>query len=260
LKKKIYVSVCLVICVLLSGCGNEIPQMTDEQQNMIAEYATGTLLKYSGNYHDKMIRRENPDEAEPADSETDLIDEEESEKDLSDEHLTENAEIESKDSSGENEADIPDDVPAISANDVAAQPSFSLPELLQTPGFSVEYDGYEICDAYSGADEGELAFEMTASAGRKLLVLKFLVTNVSGQDQFFDVFSQSAKVKVTAAGETQGALLTMLDNDLLTASANMGAGETATYVVVVQVKEESTVDSIQMSVNCQGNTGKYLYE
>ena len=224
---------------------------------MIAEYATGTLLKYSENYHDKMIPIENPDQTiDPEDNQEST---KENETVSPDNHLTDTTETESNDHLGNDEKDEQDDMPVISANDVEPQVSLALPDLLQTPGFSIEYDGYEICDAYSGADEGELAFEMTASAGRKLLVLKFCVSNVSGQDQFFDVFSKNAKIKVTAAGETQSALLTMLDNDLLMASANMMAGESSTYVVVTQVKEESLVDSIQMSVNCQGSSGQYQY-
>ena len=136
--------------------------------------------------------------------------------------------------------------PSVSDNDATIPVSISLATLLQTPGFEIVCDGYELCDSYSGADEGELAFEMSASPHKKLLVLKFKVTNVSGQDQVFDVLSKGARARVRAAGGSQGALLTLLENDLLTASMTMAADQSRIFVILSQVDEGSIVDSVEL--------------
>ena len=246
---------------MLTGCGNEIPSMSQQQQNMVVEYATGTLLKYSGSYHNKMIRRESAEE------ESAVMSEEQENAAQTETVQQDLADTGSESADGTDaQTEMPDDVPVISANEVADAQSLqssaplSLAEVLSlAQDFRIAYNSYEICDAYSGADEGDIAFQMTASAGKKLLVLKFDVTNISGQEQLLDVFSQNAKAKVSAAGNTQNALLTMLDNDLLTASTMMMPDETATYVIVTQISEDSVVDGVLLTVTCQGNSTQYQF-
>ena len=53
--KKSVIVIGLLASVLFCGCGNTIPEMTQTQQNMITEYAVGTVLKYSASYDDKII-------------------------------------------------------------------------------------------------------------------------------------------------------------------------------------------------------------
>ena len=44
--------------VLLTGCVDSMPELTDEQSDIIAEYAAGLLLKYSPNYNYKIASEE----------------------------------------------------------------------------------------------------------------------------------------------------------------------------------------------------------
>ena len=133
--------ICLVLTAamattLLSGCGNAIPELTEVQQDMITEYAVGTVLKYSANYDDKIIRKE-------------LEKTEEAEAEVTEQEQQESVEEEKE------ELRVPEiseeeqqDVPTVSANESA--PSQSLDTFLATDGFRVEFQESEICDAYSG--------------------------------------------------------------------------------------------------------------
>ncbi|MDE6714798.1 MAG: hypothetical protein K2K20_13820 [Lachnospiraceae bacterium] len=53
-----------VLMMSLSGCGNAIPDMTEEQQSMVTEYAAQLLLKYDANYQSTILTEEQSREAE----------------------------------------------------------------------------------------------------------------------------------------------------------------------------------------------------
>ena len=56
MKKKLVVMLCIMTMTLsLSGCGNAIPDMSEEESAMITEYAAGLLLKYDKNYSSRLV-------------------------------------------------------------------------------------------------------------------------------------------------------------------------------------------------------------
>ena len=44
-----------LIAVVMTGCGNTIPEMTEAEQELVVEYAANTLLKYDKYYERKLI-------------------------------------------------------------------------------------------------------------------------------------------------------------------------------------------------------------
>ena len=245
MKRNNIIMVGLSACLLLSGCGNAIPELTEVQQDMITEYAVGTVLKYSANYDDKIIRKE-------------LEKTEEAEAEVTEQEQQESVEEEKE------ELRVPEiseeeqqDVPTVSANESA--PSQSLETFLATDGFRVEFQESEICDAYSGADDDVVAFELKASEGNHLLVLKYSVSNITDQEQQFDVLSKNVKAKISAAGNNRSALLTMLDNDLLHADTMIAANETRTFVILTEIKADAEVGEIVLTLVNNGEKAKYTY-
>lgn len=245
MKRNNIIMVGLSACLLLSGCGNAIPELTEVQQDMITEYAVGTVLKYSANYDDKIIRKE-------------LEKTEEAEAEVTEQEQQESVEEEKE------ELRVPEiseeeqqDVPTVSANESA--PSQSLDTFLATDGFRVEFQESEICDAYSGADDDVVAFELKASEGNRLLVLKYSVSNITDQEQQFDVLSKNVKAKISAAGNNRSALLTMLDNDLLHADTMIAANETRTFVILTEIKADAEVGEIVLTLVNNGEKAKYTY-
>ena len=246
MKKKKLITIGLLACLFLSGCGNAIPELTEEQQNMVTEYAVGTVLKYSANYEDKIICKEL--------KKTEVAETEEAEQN----QPQENTEAES------DTADVPTvsvneivDAPALSVNETAS--AMSINSFLGLEGFSVEFQGSEVCDAYSGAEEEAVAFELQAGEGKKLLVLKYAVTNTTSQEQNFDLLSKNVKAKISVAGSNRSALLTMLENDFLHADTVIGANETGTFVILTEINEETEVGTIGLTLTCDGEKAKYTY-
>ena len=65
--KKIRVSLCILgVMMIFSGCGGRIPDMTEEEQEAISEYAAGLLLKYNTDQDSRLVDLELLEEQEVA--------------------------------------------------------------------------------------------------------------------------------------------------------------------------------------------------
>ena len=128
--------------MLLSGCGNAIPELTDIQKDMVTEYAVGTVLKYSANYDDKIICRE----IESAE-ESEGVEEIEQEQQ---ESLLEEKDMVDVSVGDEDEMEV---APSVSVNEVSVIQSIA--SFLAVDNFVVEYAGSEICDTYYKCNKSE---------------------------------------------------------------------------------------------------------
>ena len=239
----------LSACMLLSGCGNAIPELTEVQQNMITEYAVGTVLKYSANYDDKIIRKEL--------EKTEMVESEEMTEEQLENEDAKNDEVQVSEETTEETTEESTEVPVVSSNEMES--TQSLDEFLGLEGFKVEFQGSEICDAYSDTENEAIAFELKASEGNKLLVLKYAVTNVTEQEQRFDMLAHDAKAKISVAGNNKSALLTMLENDFLHADMMIGANETKTFVILTEIKVDVEVGEVTLTLMKDGEKIKYNY-
>ena len=56
-----------MICILsavLCGCGNAIPELTQEESDMVANYAAAALLKYDSGYQSRLLNEAQLEEEE----------------------------------------------------------------------------------------------------------------------------------------------------------------------------------------------------
>ena len=243
--KKRAISTIMILCMtaLASGCGNKIPEMTEQQQELIVEYAAGTVLKYDKNYESKLVELTLE---ENADNEA-----------VEEENIP--ASEEEKEESGESEAsevtviDNTEDV-----NTVA-----SIEEFLQLDFVRITYSGYEVCDTYpdnDGADE--IYFFMNATEGNRLLVVKFLVENVSGEDREINIAQSDVRFKLVVNGIEKNALTTMLLNDLTYYNGMLTTGESVETVLVCEVPDEQIgeISSLALDMKSVDNTATiFLY-
>lgn len=205
--------------VLMTGCGNTIPEMTEEEQELVVEYAANTLLKYDKYYERKLIEltleQELAEDTVPKEEEK----EETEEKPEKESSLKPDSEVTIIDNTGD----------AVSEN-------ISIQKFLGLDSVEITYTGDEVCDAYPEQGE-DLFFIMNATAGNKLLVLKFQVKNVSGTETELDIAQSNTRFKVVVDGKQTNALTTMLLNDLAYYKGTLGAGEETELVLVCEVPE-----------------------
>ena len=203
-------AVMLVIC--LAGCGeNQIPDLTDEQMQIMGEFTAITLMRYDANHRSRLVDYtlllETP--------------------------APETTPEPTKEPSG---MDPVDDTPVINANG-QTEAGANLAATLEFPeGVAVAYTGQALYDVYP---EGEGDLTIRASEGKKLFVLSFSVSNTTDQDQTLDLLGMGPIFRITVNGNyTRRALLTMLEDDFATFMGTIPAGESITTVLVIEVDSE----------------------
>lgn len=232
MKKGKIIGVLAVSACMLTGCIDSMPDMTEEQSELVAEYAADMLLKYSPNYHYRIAGKE---EVASAESEMETSQEEETTQE------------ESQPSQDLSQTGMGETVSVDAEASVEDGAEYDLAAFFGMDQFSIMYASCEVTDAYPNAESG-VGFSVTAPQGYNLLVLHFDVENLGEEAAQCDLFDQISKVSVNVndAGYVQ-ALSTLLTNDLTTYMEDIPAGEVADAVVVVPV-EQTDLDEIQTAV------------
>ena len=221
--RKLGLTLAVAASLCMTACGASIPELTEEQNALVVEYAAGLLLKYDANYENRLVEESEPEEEPPA--------------------VTEEPPAEEPQPAEEQETEAPEVV------DISEEPEavvyHSIEEFYGIDGVTVTFMGYELKDMYPDQGEEEMFFAMNASEGCKLVVMHFDVTNVSGQDKALDMLSLNTKFKISFNGESpRYALTTMLTNDLASYNGSIAAGAKEELVLIAELQEDKA-QSIQ---------------
>ena len=104
-------------------------------------------------------------------------------------------------------------------------------------------------------------FTLDAAAGKKLLVLKFNISNQTQDGQLVDILSQSTAIRIKVNGSvTRGALVTMLMNDLSTYRATVAAGENVEAVLLAELDEDTAANLSTVTLQLSNNTNMYTVQ
>lgn len=221
--------------LFMTGCG-AMPDLTQEETELISEYAVGVLLKYDKNHGSRLVDTVAYDVAETVETPEEIIEEPVPE---------------------EEPEELPDtaQVVDVSQDEVETEPLVSsVEEYYGIPNIMIRYTGYELTDSYPSMTEGDtLFFSMDATPGTQLLVLKFSAVNDGNEDQIMDMLQYGARFRVSVNGEaSKGALATMLLNDMQTYDSVIPAGSAVELVSIVEVPRDISVNSIDFILRGNG--------
>ena len=261
----------LVSSLLLSGCGASYPNITEEENEIVSEYAVSLLLKYDSANHSRLVdtsefmnsylnakwERENQIaeyEAAKALEEQTRIDETRAQEEaLAGEEsktLTDDS-LEKEKSDGTGGATVIDTTEGITSN-------LSVESVIGIEDFSLNYNSYDLVSSYSSDD----FFSMDATKGNKLLVVYFNVRN-NGPDQILDVFNKdvSFKFDINERGP-RSVFKTMLADDLGEYKGEFKSGETKSLVLLFEVPDDTTISDLKLIVSSpeKGSTTKTLLQ
>lgn len=155
--KRILCLVLTVSVVSLTGCMG-VKDMSEEQSDLVAEYAAGVLLRYSDKYERRLITKEQREKQ----------DETEAEATPSPPVATPTATMAPESTTGTEPTASGSDTP-----EVTAVPEVSLDELYQLEGIKVSYDSCRFTKRYGSS-------QIRADKGQTLFVVTFALKNVSG--------------------------------------------------------------------------------
>lgn len=222
--------VCLMMCV--TGCAeNQIPELTDSQIDEVKDYVAATVMKYNMGRQSRLVDLSKYSDMGAA------------------------PEILPEETGG-----MPpvDDTPVINSGETdktedseSESVSWRMEEVLEFPeGVNISFLDYVVCESYPEEDE-EGIFYVGASEGKRLLVLRFSLTNTTEQEQSVDMNFPQVTFPVTVNEEyTRKALTTWLPNDLFTFQDTLSGGGSSEVVLVIEVPEEmeGSISSIDLGV------------
>ena len=234
--KKLTVTALCMSAVLLAGCSNVMPNMTDEQADVIGEYAAITLLRYDANSRSRLVNLSN---IELTDEKTE----------------PEVVEVPSQPETEE----VPDiqNTPVIDNTSSGTTTVGSMEEILKlSDGIKIECTGYEFCQSYQ--EGGNSHFALEASEGKTLLAVKFAIQNTTGTGEEINLLygENSYRVNVNGSFSAQS-LTTMLDNDLSTYKETVSAGETKDAVLIFEVDSEQAESATSINLTFKNNEETY---
>ena len=248
LRKITYVIISSLLISCLSGC-SLIPELTltEEQSELIAEYAAGLLVKYQIGHSMGLV---------PV-SASDLIEEDTPEAATIDELIgIAPAEEDSSEADAEDLlADNPEDgtIEMVSSN-------IPISEVFGTPNFDISTGSYELTGVYPKEESDELIFSMQASPGMELMVVHFNITNPASESAECNLMSGDVKARaIVNNGERIAAQVTILDNDLLNYDETIDGGASVDAVLVFEVPGETEAELSSLNIILDGAAGENIY-
>ncbi len=233
----------LAVSITACGCGDQIYEMTDEEETAIVQYSAHVVSKF------------NRKQSEGIENVAVLkalmkIREEEAKK-----------RRQQEEEKRQQEEEKPEQKPDASGSRQQGTPSagqqqkayVSLTKALQLDGVSASYRKYELVSAYQASQ----SYMVRANSGNELLVLHVNLKNSGNKTAECDILSKMPSFRLTMNGETSvSADTTILLNDLGTYQGKIRAGKTKKAVLIFQVKKGAvkSVDSMELEVTSGGTS------
>lgn len=238
----------LAFSLLLTGCGN-MPKMTEEQSDVVSEYATSLLLKYDADTHSRLINTE--EIIEKYNKAWDEYNEakEKYEKELAKEEKKKKQEEEQ----AKEEINESDNSPNDGTGGATVIDSMSIAQFIGVD-YDISYSGYSLVKTYP-EDGVDYFFSMDATSGHDLLVVKLNATNL-GDAGDLDIMSRNLTFKLSINGDSyHSSYKTILDDDFSEYVGSFNAGESKTLVLIAEVEEGKEITSIDLRISdTKGNT------
>ena len=231
-KKYIYcVAMAMLTMTLLTGCGVGI-ELSDEENDMIAEYMAAALLKYDAHYEETLIYAEAAETPEDEFIPVDFIEEKD---DSQSDAMEEGVDSDKEDTVSEENT------------------SSTLSEIFKSKKYNVSYLGVEEYETYK--ESGNDYFIVEAPTGCKLAVVQFTIANISDKDITVSLADKELTYELVLGENTiKKPLLTALMGDLQFYNETIPTGETKVGVVVFAVEKD--VDVSTGTVVIQNGAGK----
>lgn len=244
----------LMASVVLTGCGPipELPQLTEQQEELITEYAAGLLLKYDNSYDNGILTEEELLKAEAKEKEQ--KEKAERQKQLADEYVAKSVqaakEKEEKKSSSKKDKEVKEEPKGPISLD-----SYSTATFVGLDKLQLEYKGYETVKSYPSDSNG--IFSVDAGNGKELVIASFDLSNSSGEDVNVDMFNDSTTFSIALAdGSIEPNCPTLLLDDFAVYKEAVANGTTKKVVLLFEVNEGSELSGASIVVNTKDGEGR----
>lgn len=216
---------CLMLCLCLSaalmnGCSSA--NLSEEDQDKVAEYAAEVVLKHDANYDKKLMDTEATVTPVPEASQ---------QPEVTQEPAADSQAAVSEDGQQPEETPIPE---------------VSMDELYQLKDVSISYRSYEICSKYPKKSD----FPMTAKKGETFIVVQFVAENKSSAKTKVDLIKRKIDYELMVGGTPYNPTIAMLINGgLNNFKTTLKPKEKQKVVLMYNIpKEEANADTLTLTI------------
>lgn len=221
-----------ILALTLTGCGAQIPDMTDEQREAISEYAVQLLLKYDTNDTSRLVDLETleqePEATKPPKPTT------------------------TKPPAGMEETE---DTPVI---DLSGDEGMAVGDLHAALGLqdniSIEYVTSHTETKYVDALSEELVIE--AGADKVLFVCDLILLNDGADKQSVDMLRNNIQYALRLDNIQLNCMVTMLSNDLTTYLGILNPDQSQKVIIITEVDKEKLEKAEEICLYVQSEMGK----
>lgn len=235
--KKVITGLLVLLCIsALTGCGKDDVTLTNEDNDLVAEYIAGTLLKYSYDNEWKYQKLNSAQNGGGTISSSGIQKPSQTQSAITGHNNT----IQTTKASGN------------SAN-ASADLLTELPTALGFNGVTLTYKDYTVGNQYP-ADN--YVVSVPSQTGCKVVAVEMTLTNTSGSTVNL-TSSGGVVLKLTAGSTAVSNYASMLKNDITTLkNVSLAAGESKEVVVLFQVKESdaNSLAGLVMSATSSGTS------
>ncbi len=234
--KKIGLIVIVIIVFTLTGCMKSYP-LTDQQSDIIAEYAAAIVLNNDKDYASSLtpmnvIMDNGNDAADPEDTQD------------ADDHrdaLSANSTF----NEGSNQTDGQAGSGVVTGEQVK---QYTFSEVIGNLNYDIKYQGYELCDIYPEETKNPY-FSLYPREGNQLLVVSFRAANISEKKSRLNLNDPSIVFRMIVDEKTSSKpLLSLLENDLQYMDVTLKAGESENGLLIFEVPKETDMSNIYLSI------------
>lgn len=243
--KKVITGLLVLLCMAaLTGCGKNDISLTNEENDLVAEYIAGTLLKYS---YDNEWKYQKLNTAQKTGVTT--------------AGTNSSTQTPSQSQAGNSQKPTASSSSAMSTTTVSASGAAgtastdlmgSLPSALGLSGVTVKYKDYVTGSSYPS----DAYISVPAQQGYKVVAVELTLTNTSGQAVTLNS-SGNVTFKLEVGGTGVGNYASILKNDITALkNVSLAAGASKDVVVLFQVKESdaSLVAGSSMTATSSGTS------
>lgn len=244
--KKVITGLLVLLCMAaLTGCGKNDISLTNEENDLVAEYIAGTLLKYS---YDNEWKYQKLNTAQKTGVTTTA-------------GTNSSTQTPSQSQAGNSQKPTASSSSAASTATVSASGTAgttstdlmgSLPSALGLSGVTVKYKDYVTGSSYPS----DAYISVPAQQGYKVVAVELTLTNTSGQAVTLNS-SGNVTFKLEVGGTVVSNYASILKNDITTLkNVSLAAGASKDVVVLFQVKESdaSSVAGSSMTATSSGTS------
>ncbi len=271
----IILSVCLVFA--LTGCGEKLPELTEDQYNQTVEYAAGLLMRYSNNGQERLIyvdaaelEKQRKKEAEKAAKEEEALEQATTPAPLPQpepEPEPVSTEVTEGEDTTEESIEVTEGGEEIGEENVEGQEASLESETSSDPNaitlssdqskeimddIFLSYQGYMVTSTYP---ESSKSYVVNADKGKKLLVLRMDLYNATDSSKSVNMIPLNLLFQILLNGKNLGySSVTFLPNDLSSYSGTIDSRAHESVVVLTQIDEKDAgrIDNLGMIVTIRG--------